>query len=172
MSSVKTKPKKLIKLDISHGVLPEGHAYERIPKLIPHRFPWPLNDNSVEECFCAYMLNRIPGELRGKFMDELWRVLIPDGKATVIVPYWTSPRAIQDPNSAWPPLCEQSFLYFNRQFREVNQEPNTCKCNFDAVAGHALDPETASRNDDTRSHWIKHYLNVVNDLHVTLTKKL
>lgn len=168
---MKTKSKNLIKLDLSHGVLPEGHVYQRIPKLDPCKFPWPLKNESVEEVFSAFLFHRVPAKLRGKFMDELWRVLIPEGKATIVVPYWTSPRAIQEASAEWPPICEQTFLYFNRQFREINKELNTCHCNFEAVAGHSLEPETAARSDDTRSHWIKHFVNSVNDLHVTLTKK-
>lgn len=166
----KTKQPK-IKLDLSYGPLPDGHQYQRIPKLDPIKFPWPLKDESVEEAFSGYLLNRIPAKLRGKFMDELYRVLVPSGKAIIVVPYWSSPRAIQDATSEWPPLCEQSFLYYNKQFREINKERNTCTCDFEAVAGYALEQETVGRNDDTRPFWMKHYLNTVNDLHVTLTKK-
>lgn len=158
-----------IKLDISHGELP--------PQLIAQGFVRSsrtmkdLADGSVEEAYSAYMLNRIPGHLRMAWMDDLWRVLVPNGKATIIVPYWTSPRSIQDPNSQWPPLCEQSFLYFNKKFREDNKEPQA-KCDFDFVYGYQLDPETAGRNDETRPFWIKHYANAVSDLQVVLTKRL
>ena len=162
-----------IKLDLSYGNLPDGHPFIRVPKLNPSKFPWPLKDNSVEEVCCAFMLNRIPGSLHYQFMDELYRVLIPQGKALIIVPYWSSPRAIQDSGSAWPPFCDQSFYYFNKGWREAQKDgaENACKCDFDIVCGYALDQETANRNDETRPFWFKHYLNAINDLHVTLTKK-
>jgi hypothetical protein len=104
-------------------------------------------------------------------MSELWRVLVPEGKCTVIVPYWASPRSIQDPESAWPPLSEQSFLYFNKQFRETNKLPEVKGCDFDFVYGYTLDPETAGKNDELRAFWIKHYVSAVSDLQVTLTKR-
>jgi len=163
--------KKLIKLDISFGDLPEGHQFVRPKGFNPLQFPWSLKNESVEEAMSGYLLNRIPGEQRGKFMDELWRVLVPNGKATIVVPYWTSPRSIQDPDSAWPPMVEQSFLYFNKGWREAQKIYNTCRCDFDFTYGYTMDQETQGRNDETRSHWIKHYVNSVNDLQVVLTKR-
>jgi hypothetical protein len=37
--------------------------------------------------------------------------------------------------------------------------------------GYQADGETAAKNDETRTFWIKHYANAVLDLTVTLTKK-
>ena len=165
------KSPQLIKLDLSFGELPEGFAFTRIPKLDPLKAPWPLADGSVEEAYCAYTLNRVPAKSRPAFMDELWRVLQPAGKATVIVPYWASARAVQDPYSEWPPIVEQSFLYFNRQWREQNKLPYAFKCDFDFQYGYTLDQETAMKTDDARPFWIKHYVNAVQDLQVVLTKR-
>jgi len=165
------KKNKLIKLDISFGELPDGHQFIRPKNFDPLKYPWGLKNESVEEAFSGFLLNRIPGEQRGRFMDELWRVLIPSGKVTIIVPYWTSPRSIQDPSSAWPPIVEQSFLYFNKGWRESQKIYNTFRCDFDFTYGHSMDQETLSRNDETRPFWIKHYINSVTDLHVTLTKR-
>jgi hypothetical protein len=134
-------------------------------------YPWTLDDESVAEAHSAYLLQRIPGPDRIRFMEELWRVLVLEGKATMLVPYWSSPRSIQDPLAAWPPLCEQSFLYFNKSFREANQIPPMA-CDFDFVYGYTLDPETQARGDDVRPFWIKHYANTVLDLQVVLTKRV
>src|SRR5215472_939914 len=122
--------KKLLKLDISFGDLPKDHQFIRPKHFDPHKYPWNLKNESVEEAFSAFFINRITGEHRYKFMDELYRVLVPNGKATIIVPYWTSPRSIQDPNSAWPPMVEQSFLYFNKEWRKAQNILNSCKCDF------------------------------------------
>ena len=162
---------KTIKLDLSFGDLPPGFDFIRPKHFDPLTYPWKLKSGSVSEAFSAFLLNRIPGERRGRFMDELWRVLIPNGKATILVPYWTSVRSVQDPCSAWPPLVEQSFLYFNKDWRKSQNINNTCSCDFDFQYGYVFEPETASRNDDTRPFWTKHYVNAVNDLQVTLTKK-
>ena len=160
-----------IKLDLSYGELPHGHPFTRIPGLLSNAGPWKLKDASVAEAYSAYLFNRIPAGKRGQFMDELWRVLVPGGKCTMIVPYWTSARSVQDPTSEWPPLCEQSFLYFNRKFREDNKVCLEMRCDFDFVYGYTLDSETQLRPDDTRPFWIKHYANAVNDLQLVLTKR-
>jgi len=163
--------KKFIKLDLSFGDLPKGMDFIRLRNFDPLKFPWNIKSNSVEEAFSAFLINRIPGEQRYKFMDELWRVLRLGSKVTIIVPYWTSPRSIQDPGAAWPPMVEQSFLYFNKEWREAQKIFNGCKCDFDFVYGYTMEQETLGRNDETRPFWIKHYVNSVNDLQVTLTKK-
>jgi len=171
----KLKPKAAapkIKLDLSYGDLPPGHPFSRPDKFDVCKTPFPLADGSVEEAYSAFLLQRIPAKLRGVWMDELWRVLVPGGKATVIVPYWTSARSVQDPFAEWPPLNEQSFLYFNRKFREDNKLPYGMACDFDFVYGYTLEQETTLRTDDTRPFWIKHYVNAINDLQVVLTKRL
>lgn len=159
------------KLDLSFGDLPADLGFTKPKGFDCEQLPWPIPSNSVEEAYCAYRLNRIPGDKRMAFMAELWRVLVAEGKCTVIVPYWASPRAIQDPYSAWPPMVEQSFLYFNKNFREQNQIETKDYSDFDFTYGYQLDPETATRADDVRPHWIKHFLNSVADLQVVLTKR-
>jgi len=159
------------KLDLSYGDLPPEMGFSKPKGFLSEILPWNIPTESVEEAYCAYMLNRIPGAQRMAFMAEVWRVLIPNGKCTVIVPYWASPRAIQDPNSQWPPMAEQSFLYFNKTFREQNKIKFDWNCDFDFVYGYTLDPETANKSDEVRAHWIKHFVNAVADLSVTLTKR-
>jgi len=132
--------------------------------------PWPYADSSVKEINCFHKLEYIAGRDRVAFMEEAWRVLEAGGKMNVIVCYWTSPRSIQDPAMEWPPICEQSFLYFNKGWREQNQLP-PIKADYDFSYGYAADPETASRNTETQAFWIKHYANAVNDLQVALTKR-
>lgn len=105
-------------------------------------------------------------------MDELWRVLIPEGKVTIIVPYWSSMRSVQDFTHEWPPVAESSFLYFNKTWREQNKiDHYLCKCDFDFGYGYIADPETAGRNTESQSFWIKHYTNAISDLQVVLTKR-
>lgn len=174
LNRIPIQPKKsvsLLKLDLSFGDPPPGFQFVRHPFDPITTQPWPLDDESVEEVYSAFLFNRIPGKERFKFMEEMWRVLIPGGKATVIVPYWTSYRSIQDPFTEFPPLAEQSFLYFNKQFRESNRLPYVAKCDFDFVYGYTLDQETQVRPDDSRQFWIKHYTNAVSDLQVVLTKR-
>ena len=130
-----------------------------------------LDSESVKEASVAHKLEFIPGPDRIRFMEELWRVLVVGGKVTVIVCYWTSPRAIQDPMLAWPPLCDHSFLYFNKGWRAA-QGLSEIKCDFDFTMGYTMsDPEIMTKNTETQQFWIKHYVNTAADMQATLTKR-
>jgi predicted SAM-dependent methyltransferase len=74
------------------------------------KFPWPWKDATVQEVFCSHFLEHVPGPTRIPWFDELWRILVPSGKATIITPYWASMRAIQEPTHQWPPISESSYL--------------------------------------------------------------
>jgi len=98
-------------------------------------FPWPWADGSVDEVRCSHFFEHVPAKLRPTFMDELYRVLVLDGTATIIVPYWQSPGAVQDFTHEWPPVCAQSFLYFNRDARRLmGLEHYPVTCHFDVKA--------------------------------------
>lgn len=104
-------------------------------------------------------------------MDEAYRVLSKDGKAQFAVAYWNSARGIQDYRFEWPPLSEQSFLYFNKAWREQNKLDLGIKCDFDFTYGYTWEATTAARNDETRAFNTKHYSNCVDALHLMLTKR-
>ena len=159
------------KLDLSFGVLPDNHEFSRPKDFDCRKLPWPFQSDSVEEAYSGFMLNRIPGKERMAWMAELWRVLVPNGKCKMLVPYWGSPRSVQDPASEWPPIAQESFHYFNKGFRDTNKEPSEHYCDFDFVMGLRLYPDTANRNDESRQFWATHYLYAVQDLEVTLTKR-
>jgi hypothetical protein len=136
----------------------------------PQKFPWPYRDSSVTELTCANVFEFVPGKQRGVFMDEIWRILVDGGKANFAVHYWNTQSAVQDYAYEWPPLTEQSFLYFNAGWRKANGLNRPLKCNFDFTYGYSVEPDTANRADDTRSYNIKYLNNVVNVLQVVLTK--
>ena len=138
---------------------------------IPTSFPWEYEDKSVQEISVIGVLEFIPGNLRGKFMDELYRILSDDGKVIILVPYWSSARAYQDYRTEWPPFCEQSFLYFNKGFRDANQLIDTgLTCDFDFTYGYAFDVEANARSMDSKPFWVKRYTNTVDCLQINLTK--
>ncbi len=126
---------------------------------------------SIHEIECAGVFEYVPGKQRGKFMDEVYRVLAADGKATFVVPYWSTSRGIQDFRYEWPPLCEQSFLYFNKSWRETNKLDLKLKCDFDFTYGYTPDAETSARSDESRSFYIKRYTNSIELLHLMMTKR-
>ena len=105
-------------------------------------------------------------------MDELYRVMKVDAKATIICPYYASMRSVQDYSHQWPPVCEASFLYFNKGWRVQNKlDHYDVHCDFDFGYGYAMQPDWAARNDETRGFGVRHYWGVVNDVQVVLNKR-
>lgn len=133
--------------------------------------PWPFKSESVEEVFSCHFFEHLTGPERILFMDELWRVMRVGAKAQIIVPYWSSMRSVQDPTHQWPPLCEASFLYFNRDWREQNKVSHYLgKCNFNFSYGFQLYPEVQSKAQEVQVFQTAHYVNSAMDLHVHLEK--
>ena len=134
-------------------------------------FPWPYEDNSIKDMTVGGVFEYVQGRLRGRFMDEVYRVLVPNGTVAFAVPYWNTAKGCQDYRYEYPPLCEQSFLYFNKGWREVNKLELGIVCDFDYTYGFQAEAETAARNEESRSFYIKHYTNCVDALHLMLTKR-
>lgn len=176
----KKKVKKLWKLDLGCGMNRQS-GFTGVDNVkteqvdIVHdllTFPWPFETESVEEVFSSHFFEHVPAKLRFKFMDELYRVMVTGAKATFITPYWSSMRAVQDPTHEWPPICEASYLYFNRGWREANKIGHYMgKCDFDFSYGYFATEETKAKNQEAQQFSVGHYINAVNDLQVTLTKR-
>jgi hypothetical protein len=128
-------------------------------------------DESVKEIVCVGVLEYIPGNSRGWFMDQCYRILVPEGKMTITVPYWNSWRSYFDYRFEWPPFCEQSFLVYNKSWRKANMKGLELESDWDFTYGYAWDAETVARNDESRAFWTKHYTNSVDALQLTLTKR-
>lgn len=178
----KTTEKPLLKLDLGCGEhKKEGFTgvdrskLKGVDQVVDlSKYPWPWKDGSVEEVHCSHFFEHIPGMQRPRFMDELYRVLVKGAKATIIVPYGNSDRAVQDYTHQWPPVVAESFLYFNKEWRTKNGLTHgdyAMKCDFDFGYGFALDASIATRNNDTQQFALRHYQNAASDLQVTLTKK-
>lgn len=133
------------------------------------RYPWPFEDNSVEEIFCSHYVEHVFDLI--KFMDECYRILIPEGKVMIICPYYTSMRASQDPTHKRL-ISEASFLYFNKSWMKANKlEHYEIKSDFDFTYGYLIAPDWISKNEEARAFAIRHYWNVVTDLQIVLTKR-
>lgn len=71
--------------------------------------PWPWPDNSIEEIHASNIFEHLPDKFHS--MNELYRVLIPGGLATLILPSTDGRGAWQDPThvSYWN---ANSFRYW------------------------------------------------------------
>jgi ubiquinone/menaquinone biosynthesis C-methylase UbiE len=126
----------------------------------------------VDEISVSYYLAFIDGPERIRFMDECYRILKPEGKLLVKEAHWSGMDAVADPLVKWPPICEKSFMPFNKAWREASGRTHyPIKCDFDFGYGMSMPNEIAQRNDEFKQFAIKHYNNAAVDLLVTLTKR-
>lgn len=119
-----------IRLDIGCGAQKHGPDWvgmdlQPLPGVdIIHDFnvhPWPLPDESVITAIASHVLEHIPkvvidgGKTRFpfiEFMDEVWRIMKPDGQFAIAVPHGASPGFMQDPTHA-AQINEATFAYFD-----------------------------------------------------------
>jgi SAM-dependent methyltransferase len=133
------------------------------------QFPWPIESSSVEEIICSHYVEHT-SDLT-KFMDEVYRILKPGGKIKIIAPYYSSMRAWQDPTHKRA-ISDATFLYYNKQWRDANKlDHYGIQSDFDFTYGYDMDPTWAAKHEEARNFAIRHYMNVVNDIHVVLTSR-
>lgn len=132
-------------------------------------FPWPWEDSSVDEIFCKNYIEHIPDLI--SFMNECGRILKQGSKMILVAPYYSSIRAWQDPTHVRA-ISEASFLYYNQEWRIQNGlDHYPITCDFDYSFGYAFTPEWGMRSEEARNFAIKHYINVVSDIQVCMTKR-
>ena len=132
-------------------------------------FPWDIESESAEEIICSHYVEHTTDLIR--FMDEVYRILKPEGKITIIAPYYTSMRCWQDPTHRRA-ISEATFMYFNKEWRDVNKlDHYGIKSDFDFTYGYSMDPALENRSQEYKDFAIKHYFNVINDIHVVLTSR-
>ena len=99
-------------------------------------YPWPFEDGVADEVFASHFFEHIPGKIhlatgdglsyvvvrpRLQFMAEVWRICKPGALVVLQVPYGKNVRAMQDHDHAWPPIVEETFLYFDRDWLKANR---------------------------------------------------
>lgn len=179
-----SKKKKSIKLDIGSGPNPK-EGFEGVDQYgfngkVKHvmdirRYPWPWKTSSVEEIHCSHFLEHLNGQERCAFLNECYRVLVPDGKMTIITPHWASNRAYGDPTHQWPPVSEMSFYYISKKWR-MEQAPHTdvsnwkqgYSCDFEATWGYSFGPALAARNQEFQQFALANYKEAAQDTMATL----
>lgn len=135
-------------------------------------FCWPWKDESVEEVQASHVVEHFTAPERIHFVNELYRVLVKGGKATVIVPHWASNRAYGDLTHQWPPVSEMWFYYLSKTWREQNAPHNDFyTCDFDATWGYGMHPAIIARNPEYQQFAMQNYKEACTDTICTLTKK-
>ena len=133
---------------------------------------WPWADGSIEEAHSSHCIEHLAAPARCHFMNELYRVLAPGAKATIIAPYWGSTRAYGDPTHVWPPVSDMFFYYLKREWREANAPHNDgYTCDFDSAWGYAVNPALATRNSEYVQHALESFKEAASDTVATLTKR-
>jgi len=133
--------------------------------------PWPGADGSVGEAHSSHFVEHLTGAERVQFFNELYRVMAKGAKALIIAPAWNSERAYGDPTHQWPPVCGFSFYYLDKGWRATNAPHVGYTCDFEFVGGNSLAAPWTLRNAETQAFAQTHYVNVAQDIHVTLTKR-
>ena len=195
-----------LRLDLAGGDNPAA-GFECVDLYAPaarHRvnlfkFPWPWEDNSVDEINCAHFIEHIPmvfvksveavdtngtttcqleSSLGGEgfkdlwcaFFDECYRILKPGGKMTVYTPHVQSVRAFQDPTHRRF-HSEANFLYLDKTWREANKLTHYLgDCDFDVHIDRIGPMEEQFRHPEAQMIRNIHYWNAVYDLKATLVK--
>ena len=83
--------------------------------------PWPLEDETVKMAMCSHLIEHIPsvafidGKTRNlfiEFMDEVWRILVPEGEFAIAYPHGSSQGFLQDPTHVHA-MNESTWCYFD-----------------------------------------------------------
>lgn len=169
---------KTIKLDLGCGprkregfIGVDAMKFDGVDVVADLRKPWKWKTGTVDEAHCSHFLEHLTGAERISFFNELHRVLKKGAKATIIVPSWTSERAYGDPTHQWPPVCGFSFYYLNADWRKANAPHVGYTCDFDFIGGNSLAHPWGLKTQEAQGFAQTHYLNVAQDMHVTLTKR-
>lgn len=137
------------------------------------KFPYPFESESVDGAFSSHFLEHLDGPQRISFFNEMYRILKPAGKMRHVHPYYKSSRAVQDPSHKFPPICEESYLYWDKGWRDANKLDHylgTCDYEF-SVYYTFMDNAWMTKNEETRNHAIRHFFNVVADMIVDMKKR-
>lgn len=154
-----------------------------------------IKDNSVDEIDCTMFVEHIPHIIEGHgmvhgyddcfylFFNEIHRILKPaefaeanpnialKGFARIVVPYYSSPRADQDPTHVRR-LSEASFLYLNQDWLKQNKlDHYPTKADFNFSYAYNINGRLQNRNQEFVGNALLTELNAADDLIVTLVKK-
>lgn len=158
--------------------------------------PWKqIEDNSVDEIECSMFVEHIPHIIEGHgmragfddcfylFFEQIYRVLkkgefsqdnpnVPvKGFARIVTPYYSSPRADQDPTHVRR-ICEASYLYLNKKWMQDNKlDHYPIDVDFDFFYSYNVNGRLVNRNQEYVTNALTTELNAADDLIVTIIKR-
>jgi hypothetical protein len=176
---LKVVPAPLLKLDFGCGKNKregflgiDSREFDGVDQVVDLTKAWPWKDDSVEEANASHFIEHLTGSQRIHFVNELYRVLIPNGKCQVIVPHWASSRAYGDLTHQWPPVSEFWFYYLDKGWRAVNAPHNDFyTCDFECTWGYSLHPMLMPRNQEYQQHAISFWKEAAQDTICTFKKR-
>lgn len=179
VAKAKVVPDEKLKLDLGCGknkkegfIGVDSRDFEGVDQVIDLTKSWPWGDDSVEEVNCSHFIEHLKADDRIHFVNELYRVLIPGGKAHITVPHWASTRAYGDLTHQWPPVSEFWFYYLSKEWRANNAPHNDgYTCDFEAGWGYGLRQDLHVRNQEYQMYALSNFKEAATDLIATLTKR-
>jgi len=162
-------------------------------------YPWPIESNSADEIYCSNYIEHIPHlnvkgvlkesnsfeEFKSKLLDskdglidffnEVYRILKPGGKITIVVPYYSSERAYGDPTHVrYIPdfLC----YYLSKKWRDDNKlEHYGLTCDFDLnndiTLSYHISNELTLKSEEIRNKAFRNDWNAIENLMIELVKR-
>lgn len=150
--------------------------FEGLDLVADMRLPWPWEDNTVSDIHMSHALEHFTAMERVHVINEMYRVLIPGGKATIITPHWASQRAYGDPTHQWPPVSEFFYYYLWREWRvgnaphiDIEFNPKGFNCDFSFGGGYSLHAEMNGWNNERQQYAQKWYKEACTDTVMTIT---
>ena len=137
-------------------------------------FPWPWDDDSVDEIACSHYVEHQTSLEWIMFVEEMYRVLVSGGQALIIHPNLKSHRAFADPTHL-DYIPAERWLYANKQWRVesgVDRAPYP-SCNFgiaNLVYGN-FEPGMEHRSDEAKQSAMSGRWDAAQDVMVQLVKK-
>lgn len=175
---------QLIKLDLAAGQNKKGPDWIGVDIAVGVsdiqqnllKFPWQWGDSTVDEIHCSHFIEHIQmndlsdgsKDLLAAFIDECYRILKPGATMTIICPSCRSNRAFWDFTHRRF-LCSESFLYFSKEWRDLNKlDHYNINCNFGVNVGHSVPAEMNLLSPDASARRFNESWNVVFDCIATM----
>jgi len=150
----------------------DSRKFDGVDQVADLRKEWPWDDDSIDEVHSSHFVEHLTAPERIHFVNELYRVLKKDAKASITTPHWASCRAYGDLTHQWPPVSEFWFYYLDKNWRSQNAPHNDgYTCDFLAVWGYGMRADLIPRNQEYQQYAMGNYKEAILDIHATLTKR-